>query len=181
MSLKNKNNGPYVETRCFDCQVRLIDTVNTSEKNKYYESISMSEAKRIAENANVDLVCFNRASRDKLAFYKVMDYGKWKYETSKKKKQQQKQNKKDTKEIRVSPLIGDHDVEHKIKQANKFLDNGDDVLFSMKIKGRQKIYASEAKKKIVDIANMCDDIEIVGQQLTGNSDLSVRVVRKKGK
>ena len=178
--MKNKKNDPYVETRCFDCKVRLIDTTNNNEQERYHESISMAEAHRIAKEAQLDLVCFNRASKDKLAFYKVMDYGKWKYDTAKKKKKQKQESKKATKEIRVSPLIGDHDLEHKIKQANKFLDEGDDVLFTMRVKGRQKIYADEAKKKIVDIANMCEDVEITNTKLDGNSNFSVRIVRKKG-
>jgi translation initiation factor IF-3 len=177
--LKNKNNDPYIESRCFDCQVRLIDTSNELEKNKHYGSISMTEAQNLAKAANLDLVCFGRASGNNLAFYKILNFGKWKYETSKKKKKQQKENKRTTKEIRVSPDIGDHDLEHKMKQANKFLDEGDDVLFTMRLKGRQRAHSKEAQVKILEIGAMIEDTEITWKKLDGTSNYSVRIAKVK--
>lgn len=179
--LKKKNNEPFVENRCFDCNVRLIDTSNTIEKNKYYESISMTEAQNIAKASQMDLVCFERQTRDKLGFYKVMNFGKWKYDTAKKKKQQQKQNKKTTKEIRLSINIDSHDLEHKIKQANKFLDGGDEVMFSMRLKGRDRLYSDDAKVKLIEMAEMCDNVEILHKKLDGKNYFTVRVGRKKAK
>jgi len=179
MSLKKKSGEPYIVTRARNCQVRLIDTSNVLEKNKYYESIPMTEALNIAIAAGVDLVCFSEAGGGDLAFYKVINFGKWKYELTKKKKKQQKVSKKVTKEIRVSPDIGDHDLEHKIKQVNGFLDDGDDVIFSMRLKGRQRAHAKEAQVRILEIAEMCQNVEIVGKKLDGNSQFSVRVTRGK--
>jgi len=174
--LKKKSNDPYIEKRCFNCQVRLIDTTSVLEKNKYYDSISMTEAQNIASAAQVDLVCFEKETREKLAFYKVMNFGKWKYDTAKKKKKQQKVNKKTTKEIRVRAVIEDHDLAHKIKQADKFLQDGDDVLFTMRLKGRERIYTSEAKIRIVEIANMCENVDILNKKFEGNY-FSVRVAK----
>jgi len=179
--LKKKNNNPYIVTRTQDCQIRLIDTSDALEKNKYYDSISMTEAFNIAKAANIDLVCFENATRDKLAFCKVMDFGKWKYDTAKKKKKQQKESKKVTKEIRFSPVISDHDIEHKVKQANKFLNEGDDVLLTMRLKGRQRIYAKEAQSKLVEVANMCEDISIINTKFDSGNYFYVRIVRKVGK
>jgi len=156
--LKKKNNDPFIATRAYDCQVRLIDTSDALEKNKYYASISMTEALNIALAANVDLVCFEKETREKLAFYKVMNFGKWKYDTAKKKKKQQKVNKKTTKEIRVRAVIEDHDLAHKIKQADKFLQDGDDVLFTMRLKGRERIYSLN-KETIIPMLKLIDKHE----------------------
>jgi len=179
--LKNRNNDPYIESRCFDCKIRLIDTSDTLDKNKHYASISMVEAHNMAKAANMDLVCFTRASGNQLAFYKILNFGKWKYEISKKQKKQHQQNKKVTKEIRVSPDIGNNDLEHKFKQVDKFLDDGDDVLFTMRLKGRQRAHSDMAKARILEIAGMVENTEITAQQLSGNSNYSVRIARIKAK
>ncbi len=173
-----KNNCPFIDKRCLNCQIRLLDTSNVIEQNKYYDSISMTEARNMALTAQMDLVCFEMASDGKLAFYQIMNFGKWNYNNIKKKKQQ-KDTRKETKEIRVSAVIDIHDLEYKIKQANKFLDNGNDVLFTMKLKGRQIVHASDAKAKIIAIANMCENSEIVNKKLDGNNYFCVRVVHKK--
>jgi len=177
--LKNEGSKPYIVTRVLNCKVRLIDTSDVVEPNKYYEEISMSEAANIASAAHMDLVCFGKASDGKLPFYKVINFGKWKYEVSKKKKKQQKECKKTSKEIRLSVDIAEHDLAHKIKQANKFLDEGHDVLFTMRLKGRQRAHATTAKEKMVAMANMCEEVKIVSKKPDGNSYFSIRVIKGK--
>jgi len=173
-----KNNCPFIEKRSLNCQIRLLDTSNIIEQNKYYDNISMTEARNMALAAQMDLVCFKMPSDNKLAFYQIMNFGKWNYNNMKKKKQQ-KNTRKETKEIRVSAVIDAHDLEYKIKQANKFLDNGNDVIFTMKLKGRQMAHASDARIKIMEIANMCENSEITNKKLDGNNYFCVRVVYKK--
>ena len=71
---------------------------------------------------------------------KILDYGKFKYETQKK-KQEAKKNQKvvNIKELKFRPVIDKHDFEVKIKQAKKFLAQGDKVKFTMRFKGREGV------------------------------------------
>ena len=69
---------------------------------------------------------------------KVMNYGKFKYEQSRKEKEARKKQKiVDTKEIRLSSTIDTHDFEFKAKNARKFLEDGDKVKATIKFKGRE--------------------------------------------
>jgi translation initiation factor IF-3 len=85
---------------------------------------------------------------------KIIDYGKYKYELSKKEKiQKKKQHVIHVKEIRLSPKIEQHDLEFKIKNARKFLEQGDKVKFNILFKGRQiahKEFGNQLIQKIIE-------------------------------
>lgn len=69
---------------------------------------------------------------------KIMDYGKYRYETMKRLKDQRKNQKNvEVKEIRFSPSIDTHDLEVKARKANEFLTNGDRVKVSVRFRGRE--------------------------------------------
>jgi len=85
---------------------------------------------------------------------KIIDYGKYKYELSKKeKKTKKKQHVIHVKEIRLSPKIEQHDIDFKIKNARKFIEQGDKVKFNILFKGRQiahKEFGDQLFEKIID-------------------------------
>jgi translation initiation factor IF-3 len=144
--------------------LKLVDA-----DGKFYEEIGISEAKKKAKEANLDLVCFKEGEKNKnLAFCKIIDYGKWKYEQGKKEKKNNI-NKKVTKEIRLSPLIGDNDVAYKVRRAMGFLDRGDDVVFCMRMKGRQLSHPREAEERLEEIVDQCVNGKIVKKQRVGNN------------
>ena len=67
-----------------------------------------------------------------------MDYGKYRYETQKRKNEAKKNQKVvEIKELKLRPMIDTHDYEVKIKQAKKFLSQGNKVKFTMRFKGRE--------------------------------------------
>ena len=69
---------------------------------------------------------------------KILDYGKYKYEAQKKKNEAKKNQKViNIKELKLRPMIEKHDFEVKIKQAKKFLAQGDKVKFTIRFKGRE--------------------------------------------
>lgn len=69
---------------------------------------------------------------------KILDYGKYKYQTQKKKAEAKKKQKViHLKEIKLRPNIGEHDYQVKMKAAIKFLESGDKVKFSLRFKGRE--------------------------------------------
>lgn len=162
--------------------VKYVDFTTTrlvGADNSYHPAVSMSDAKRMAQEAGLDLVCFNRPEKDVLALCKIINFGKWKYSSEKQKKKQSKEGKKDTKEIRLSPDIDEHDVGHKIKHAKEFLIDGNDVLFFMKLKGRQRVYFKEAEEKMNKIVSMCLDCgEELSRRKSPNS-IAIRVGNSK--
>ena len=85
---------------------------------------------------------------------KIIDYGKFKYELSKKeKKTKKKQHVIHVKEIRLSPKIEQHDIDFKIKHARKFIEQGDKVKFNILFKGRQiahKEFGDQLFEKIIE-------------------------------
>jgi translation initiation factor IF-3 len=153
MSLKE--SLPFVVKYANFNITRLVDNAQN-----YHEKISMGEAKKIAQDCGLDLVCFNEPQDGQLALCKVIDYGKWKYQNEKDKKKQNKVNKKETKEIQFSPVIDTGDIQHKVKHANEFLEEGNDVVLVMKLHGRQKVHHKEAEQKFNEIIKMCNGKEV---------------------
>ena len=153
---KSGHGEPYIVKYAKFQRTRLIDN-----NNQFHKDIGIGDAKAIAQETELDLVCFNEPTESELAFCKIIDFCKWKYVEEKKKKKQQKVSRHATKEVRFSPLIGDHDIEHKLKQAREFIENGDEVVFSMRLKGRQRSYFKEAEERLNDIVAMCENAKVL--------------------
>jgi len=78
-----------------------------------------------------------------------MDYGKYQYQKSREeRKQKSKQRKIEVKGVRIGLKTGQHDLEIKAKQANKFLDQGDKVKIEIILRGREKALLDIAKEKL---------------------------------
>lgn len=116
-------------------EIRLI----VDENNIGMKSIS--EALKIAEEKNLDLV---EVSQN---VCKVIDFGSYLYHQKKKNKQKQKKN--DTKEIKLKPHISDHDLETKVRHALGFLEKGNKVKISVFFKGRD-IQHKDIGEKLLD-------------------------------
>lgn len=94
------------------------------------------DALRKADEADLDLVLIS--DKGEIAVAKIIDYGKFKYER-KKKESENKKNQKivETKEIRLRPNIGQHDIETKARHARAFLSKGHRVKVSLSYRGRE--------------------------------------------
>ena len=113
---------------------------------------SKQEALQMAEQANLDLVLVAPKAKPPVA--KIMDYGKYRFELQKKQREARKKQKVlETKEIRVTPNIEQHDFEFKSKNARKFLEDGNKVKITVKFRGRELNYVKlgeEALNKFVE-------------------------------
>jgi len=87
---------------------------------------------------------------------RIMNYGKFKYKQ--KKKTHQKQHVVQLKELRLRPKTGEHDIQTKIRQARKFLENKDRVLINMMFKGRERAHAELGDEILKQIAAALEDI-----------------------
>ena len=98
--------------------------------------ISSAEAKRLAEEKDLDLVMISPNAAPPVC--KIMDFGKFVYEQSKKEKEAKKKQKVlEVKEIRVTPNIEEHDFGFKSKNARKFLQDGNKVKITVRFRGRE--------------------------------------------
>ena len=107
-----------------------------SEEGEQLGEMDISKALDFAASKDLDLV--EVAPGQEVPVCKIMNYGKYKYEQSRKEKEAKKKQKiVDVKEIRLSSTIDTHDFEFKAKNARKFLEDGDKVKATIKFKGRE--------------------------------------------
>ena len=98
--------------------------------------MSASEALRIAEEADLDLVKISPNAVPPVC--KIMNYGKFKFEQAKREKENRKNQKvMEVKEVRLSPSIDTHDFETKLNSAIKFLKSGSKVKVAVRFRGRE--------------------------------------------
>ncbi len=114
-----------------DREVRVID-----ENGEQLGVMSARQALQLAEERNLDLVKI--APQAKPPVCKIMDYGKYHFEQKKREREVRKNQKVITvKEVRLSPTIEAHDISVRVKNATKFLREGDKVKVSIRFRGRQ--------------------------------------------
>ncbi|MBQ7642454.1 MAG: translation initiation factor IF-3, partial [Clostridia bacterium] len=131
-----------------DREVRLI-----GKDGSQLGIVSSSEALRLAEEQDLDLVKI--AANANPPVCKIMDYGKYRFETLKKQKEAQKNQKiVELKEIRLSMTIDVGDLNVKARQAQKFLTSGNKVKVSIRMRGRQNAHSSLG----VDVMNRFFDL-----------------------
>ncbi|MEG2310625.1 MAG: translation initiation factor IF-3 [Clostridia bacterium] len=118
-------------------------------------SIPIKKAIDMAEEKGLDLVLVSPNESNPVC--KMLDYSKYKFEMIKKAKEAKKNQKVvELKEVRLSPNIDVHDLEVKIKMANKFLALGDKVKVSMRFRGRELNFINQGK---VIMKNFQDKLE----------------------
>jgi translation initiation factor IF-3 len=138
-----------------DREVRLID-VNGEQLGV----MSAKEAQKIAYDRQLDLVKI--APQAKPPVCKIMDYGKYKYEASKKEREARKNQKVvNIKEVRLSPTIEEHDLNVKKKNAEKFIANGDKVKVSIRFRGRQLSHTSLGQEIMDRFARDLEGIAVI--------------------
>ena len=109
----------------------------------------------IADEAGLDLIEISPQAVPPVC--KVLDYGKYKYEAQKRKNEAKKNQKVvEIKELKLRPMIDTHDYEVKIKQAKKFLSQGNKVKFTMRYKGRE-MSANDMGREVLN--NILEDLE----------------------
>ena len=133
--------------------------------------MSPDKALRLAEEAGLDMVEISPNADPPVC--KILDYGKYKYEQQKKANEARKNQKTvDVKEIKVRPAIGEHDYQVKYKNARKFLDNGDKVKVTLRLRGREMAHKDLAmqvldrlKEELSDISKVDLEPKFEGKQV----------------
>ena len=132
--------------------------------------MSAEEALRIADEQGLDLVKISPQAKPPVC--KLMDYGKYRFEQSKREKEARKnQHVVEIKEIRMSPGIDVGDFNVKLKNAQKFLADGDRVKVSVRFRGREMAHTDIGKKLLDRFAEQCAEVANVdkGAKLEGRN------------
>lgn len=115
------------------------------------------DALKIALEKGLDLV--EIAPMAKPPVCRIMDFGKFKYEQSKKEKEQRKKHHVITiKEVRMTPKIDDNDFKVKVTAAERFLKEGDKVKATVRFRGREIVHTDLGRKLMLDLAAALKDI-----------------------
>lgn len=149
MNISSKNTQINGDIR--DREVRVI-----SADGEQLGIMSAREANRLAEEKNPDLV--KVAPQAKPPVCKIMDYGKYRFEQTKREKEAKKnQHVIDIKEVRLSLKIDKHDFDTKVNQANKFLKSGDKVKVSIRFRGREMAHPKNGYEIMDKFAEACSE------------------------
>lgn len=129
------------------------------------------DALRMAEEAELDLVEVAPEARPPVC--RIMDFGKYKYEQSKRvKESRKKQHVMHLKEVRLkSPKISDHDFEYRVNQAREFLTEGNKVKVTIRFWGREMAHLELGTQKLDRMAKSLTDVGVIEQtpKLEGRS------------
>jgi translation initiation factor IF-3 len=138
--------------------------------------MDIDSALKIAEERDIDIVEINPNAEPPVC--KIMDYKKFKFERSKKQRKAKKQQTTfNLKEIRMRPMISDHDYEFKKRNARKFIDNGDKVKVTIRFRGRELNREDLGIRVLNMLASELQDIAKVETQPKMNGRQMVMVLR----
>jgi translation initiation factor IF-3 len=135
-------------------QIKAPSIMIIDDEKRNMGTFPRRRALEMADETGLDLVQISYDPEKMLSTVRLTDYGKYMYHKGKEEKEKKKQQKgRDMKEIKISYGIGENDLALKIKKAEEFLKEGDSVKVSIRLKGRERMYAAKALEKIVAFKN----------------------------
>ena len=146
------NTGHQINEDIRDREVRLI-----SEAGVQLGIMPSQEALKLAEEQNLDLVKISPNAVPPVC--KLMDYGKFRFEQTKREKEARKnQRVVEIKEVRMSPSIDSNDFNVKLRSAQKFLGEGNRVKVTIRFRGREMAHTDIGRDLLLKFAEECRDV-----------------------
>lgn len=139
--------------------------------------VGLSEAKKIADEMEMDLIEINSSSKPPIL--KIASYEKMIYELKKAAKKN-KQASKPLKEVQLSVNITDHDLATKANNARKFIESGSKVKVTLTMKGRELARRDDNKRSILEFIVMLEDIAVPESQPRDDGNKTIVILKKKG-
>ncbi|MBR2570981.1 MAG: translation initiation factor IF-3 [Clostridia bacterium] len=169
-------NDLMINEEIRDREVRLID-----QNGEQLGIMPTVQALNLAEERQMDLVKI--APQAKPPVCKLMDYGKYRFEQSKREREARKNQKVITiKEVRLSATIEDHDVNVKFKNAVKFLQDGNKVKVTIRFRGRQITHSEIGLEVMKNFAERIKDYGVVERRpLIEGRNMTMIVVPRENK
>lgn len=151
-------NELLINEQIRDKEVRLIGS-----DGEQIGIVPIKEAQKLANEKNLDLVKI--APQAKPPVCKIMDYGKYKFDAAKKEKEARKKQKTiSVKEIRLSASIEKHDFQTKMKNAQKFIKDGDKVKISVVFRGREMMHTQKGSELLQQAISILEELVVVEQK-----------------
>ena len=139
-------------------EVRLID-----HNGENHGVVPTPKAMEIAREANLDLVEVAPNSRPPVC--RILDYGKFAYEKTKKEREARRLQKQiEIKTVRLTPRTGDFHRDIGVKNARRWLDEGKKVKFQVRFRAREITYPEIGKRALDEIAEILSDVAEVEQR-----------------
>lgn len=160
-------------------QIRADKVQVIDENNEKLGVLSLNDALDLADEKKLDLVLV--APNNNPQVCKIMNYGKYKFEQSKKEKEAKKKQKSaELKEIRITPNIDTHDFDFKVKNAQKFLNDGNKVKITLKFRGREMNYIKLGEEVLNNFISALEDTASVEKKpiLEGKSMFIILAQKK---
>jgi len=153
--LKISANDLMINEEIRDREVRVID-----QNGEQLGIMATPAALALAEERQLDLVKI--APQAKPPVCKIMDYGKYRFEQSKREREIRKNQKVIViKEVQLSATIEEHDIDVKFRAAQKFLSDGNKVKVSIRFRGRQIAHSEIGLDVMKDFAERCNEFAVV--------------------
>lgn len=162
-------------------QIRVPEVRLVSDDGDVNGIFSIDEARRIAEEKGIDLVEISPSAKPPVV--KLIDYGKFKYHEQKKAAEaKKKQALMQLKEIQFRPNIEAHDLETKLRNAGRFLEQGDKIKMVMQFRGREMAYKDLGMEKFKAIIAKVEEMGSAVEsepKLMGNRIITIMAPAKK--
>ena len=141
-----------------DKEIRVI-----TDDGEQLGIMSAKDALKEAEKRSLDLVKIAPNAQPPVC--KIMDYGKYRFDKAKKEKEAKKNQKViETKEVRLTPNIDDHDFFTKVNNAKKFLKSGNKVKVTVRFRGREVTHASLGEDILIRFKDEVEEVGVVDKQ-----------------
>ena len=141
-------------------QIRAKEVQLISDTGEKLGMVPLARALEIAGDKKLDLVLVSPNSQ--VPVCKIMNYGKYKFEQAKKEKEAKKKQKtQETKELRITPNIDEHDFGFKAKNAKKFIEDGNKVKITVRFRGRELNNVKMGENVLNDFAKELEDVAVV--------------------
>ena len=150
-----KQQETQINSAIRDPEIRVIGS-----NGEQLGIMSAREANEIADREGLDLVKISPSAVPPVC--RIMDYGKYLFDKTKREKEQRKNQKiVELKEVQLSMTIEQHDIDIKAKHATRFLNNGDKVKVSIRMSGRQQAYADRGVETENAFAQSLEEIAVI--------------------
>jgi translation initiation factor IF-3 len=139
----------------------------------------------LAEKAELDLVQITPARNGNVPICKILDYGKYKYELSKRKKDQNRKQRESavkTKEVKLRPTTDINDLKTKVRHANKFISDGCRVKVVVTFKGREMAHKHIGREKLDLFLDLVEpEFKVINEPSMDGKHMSTLIVANASK
>ncbi len=122
--------------------------------------VPIEQAQQIADASGMDLVLISPNPDNPVC--RVMDYGKYQYEQAKRDREARKRQQTiEVKEVGLKLSTEEHDLAYKLRNAERFLGDGNRVKISIRFRGREMAYTNQGYDVMADVAKRLEDIAVI--------------------